>query len=65
MNVDASVKNFIRMGIKREKIVLVLVAYGRSFKLKNRDNFLPGSSSLGIGSKGSVNNFFLNNKNNK
>ena len=59
-NVDWAVNYWIKNGFPREKLVLGLAAYGRVFKLKYTDQYLPGALNDNAGTRGRVTRNFFN-----
>ena len=54
LNIDSSVKYWIAAGAPKNKLVLGLASYGRSFTLSNPSSNTLGSSASGAGSAGPV-----------
>ena len=54
LNVNWAVQNFINKGAPKEKIILGLAAYGRTFTLANAAMNKPGDPATGAANAGSV-----------
>jgi chitinase len=54
LNVDFAVRYWIEKGFPKEKIVLGLPTYGRSFELSNSNEHELGSPAIGPGPAGTV-----------
>jgi chitinase len=52
LNVDACVKYWLANGAPKEKLIVGMPLYGRTFTLTNAANYKPGDKFLGPGSKG-------------
>ena len=53
LNVDATIKFYVKSGASRNKLVLGIPTYGRSYTLANPDAHEVGSPTLGPGAQGS------------
>jgi chitinase len=58
LNVNWAVNYWIQGGLPKEKLILGMATYGRSFRLTNQMNHQPGDASNGPGLTGTVNLFF-------
>jgi len=52
LNIDATIKFYLKHGASRDKLVLGIPTYGRSYTLANPDAHETGSPTVGPGAKG-------------
>ncbi len=60
LNVDWAVNYWLSQGLPREKLVLGLSAYGRTFTLEDKNNKKIGAPAIGAGTMGKVTRSLLN-----
>ena len=54
LNADWAVNYWINSGMPKEKLVLGLATYGRTFKMKDSFSVVEGSQAIGAGEAGFV-----------